>query len=128
MHKSEIVLQEGLKECGSACLLSIIKHYGGDIPLAKLLELTKTTKEGTNFYNLKIAANELGLSAKGYELKNINSLRAIDKPFISQTRTNNYLHFIVVYKIKDNYLIAMDPAKGMVIVKFPFSKISINWP
>ena len=50
--KKNIVIQDGIKECGAACLLSIIKYYGGSVSLERLLELTKTTKEGTNFYNL----------------------------------------------------------------------------
>ena len=55
------VLQDGIKECGAACLLSIIKYHGGNVSLERLLELTKTTKEGTNFYNLGEAAKEIGL-------------------------------------------------------------------
>ena len=29
--KKYVVLQDGNKECGAACLLSIIKYYGGNI-------------------------------------------------------------------------------------------------
>ena len=72
--KKNIVLQDGIKECGSACLLSIIKYYGGNVSRERLLELTKTTKEGTNFYNISQAANEIGLISKGYKIDNINKL------------------------------------------------------
>ena len=41
MKKNYIVLQDGIKECGSACLLSIIRYYKGNISMPKLLELTK---------------------------------------------------------------------------------------
>ena len=27
----KVVIQDGEKNCGVACLLSIIRHYGGDI-------------------------------------------------------------------------------------------------
>ena len=53
MKKELIVLQDGFKDCGSACLLSIIRYYGGDIPLSNLVELTNTTKNGTNLLELK---------------------------------------------------------------------------
>ena len=112
--KKIIVLQDGIKECGSACLLSIIKYYGGSVSLERLLELTKTTKEGTNFYNLQCAANEIGLVSKGYKIDNIKELSEIEKPFISQIVKNNYTHFVVVYKIKDDKITIMDPAKGMI--------------
>jgi len=118
MKKIE-VLQDGIKECGAACLLSIIKYYGGNISLERLLELTQTTKEGTNFYNLQEAAKEIGLVSKGYKIDAINKLNELEKPFISQIVKNNYKHFVVVYKIKNNKVIIMDPAKGLI-------KININ--
>lgn len=108
------VIQDGIKECGATCLLSIIKYYGGNISIDRLLELTKTTKEGTNFYNLQIAAKEIGLNSRGYKIDNVKKLYELEKPFISQIVINNYKHFVVVYKIKNNKITIMDPAKGMV--------------
>lgn len=116
MNKKLIVLQNGIKECGSAALLSIIRYYGGNISLSKLVELTNTTKEGTNFLNLKNASLKLGLSAVGYKINDINNLKEITCPFIVQLVNNNYSHFVTVYKIKNNKLLIMDPAKGRVII------------
>ena len=112
--KKNKVIQDGIKECGAACLSSIIKYYGGNVSLERLLELTKTTKEGTNFYNLKEAASEIGLISKGYKLDSLNQLSEIEKPFISQVVINNYHHFVVIYKIKNEKITIMDPAKGML--------------
>ena len=114
MKKNYIVIQNGLKDCGCACLLSVIRYYGGNVPMDKLLELTNTTSSGTNFYDITKAANEIGLSSKGYKLNSINKLDETEKPFISQVIINNYKHFVVVYKIKNNIITIMDPAKGMV--------------
>ena len=114
MLKKYIVLQDGLKECGSACLLSIIRYYQGNISMQRLLELTKTTKDGTNFYNMSIAAKELGFISKGYKVDDFELLKEIDKPFVSQIIINNYYHFVVVYKIKNNKVTIMDPAKGII--------------
>ena len=110
----KIVLQDGIKECGAACLLSIIKYYGGNVSLERLLELTKTNKEGTNFYNLQKAAMEIGLLSKGYKIEQFDKLLNVEKPFISQIVKNNYTHFVVVYKIKNDKVTIMDPAIGMV--------------
>ena len=114
MLKKYIVLQDGLKECGNACLLSIIRYYQGNISMQRLLELTKTTKDGTNFYNMSLAAKELGFISKGYKVDNFELLKEIDKPFVSQIIINNYYHFVVVYKIKNNKVTIMDPAKGII--------------
>jgi len=116
MNKKLIVLQDGNKECGSACLLSIIKFYDGDISVSKLVEMTNTTKEGTNFLNIKNTALKLGLTAEGYKVDDFNKLYEVNAPFIVQLVDNNYTHFVVVYKIKNNKLIIMDPAKGKVIL------------
>jgi len=124
MQKKLIVLQEGSKECGSAALLSIIKYYGGNISLNKILELTNTTKEGTNFYNIKHAAREIGLEGKGYKLESLNSIKNISPPILCQINYNGYLHFIVIYKIKNSSVVTMDPSYGKkVFSKEEFSKI-----
>lgn len=114
MRKDVIVKQEEYKECGASCLLSIIKYYGGNISIDKLLKLTNTNHLGTNFYNIKVAANEIGLNAKGYKVNDVKLLIDYEKPFICQTNNNNYLHFVVVYKIKDNKILVMDPAIGLI--------------
>lgn len=122
--KKITVIQDGIKECGAACLLSIIKYYGGNVSLERLLELTNTTKEGTNFYNIQQASNEIGLISKGYKIENIDKLDLVEKPFISQIVKNNYKHFVVVYKIRNDKITIMDPAKGMIkITKEDFNKM-----
>ena len=80
MKKNLIVKQDGYKECASACLLSIIRFYGGNISINKLVELTKTDKFGTNFYNIKMAANEIGLDGIGYKVDDITKLKNVSTP------------------------------------------------
>ena len=116
MKKSLIVLQDGYKECGAASLLSIIRYYHGNIPITRLTELTQTTTDGTSFYNLKLAAEELGLEAIGYKTDKITNLKEINKPFICQLINNNYEHFTVVYEVKKAKIIMMDPAKGECVL------------
>lgn len=121
MRKKLIIKQESSKDCGSACLLSILRYYGGNAPISKIMELTNTNKEGTNFYNIKHAAQILGLSAKGYHLSSIDYLFKLNSPSICQINMKNYLHFIVVYKVNDDKLQIMDPtvgARDMVIDEF----------
>ena len=117
MKKNLIVLQDGVKECGSAVLLSVIRYYGGNISLSRLVELTKTTKEGTNFYNMAKAGKELGLETLGYKIEEKEKINEVNVPFICQLVNNNYCHFVVVYKVKKDSFVLMDPAKGKVIMK-----------
>ena len=112
MKKRLVVKQEGNKDCGSACLLSIVRYFGGDISLDRLIEMTKTSKSGTNFYNISKAALELGIISKGYKVDDILKLKQINPPFICQFNNKNYTHFVVVYRVNNNKITIMDPAKG----------------
>ena len=124
MKKELIVLQDGFKDCGSACLLSIIRYYGGDIPLSNLVELTNTTKNGTNLLELKKVAKTIGLDAVGYKVSEISKLHEIDRPFIAQLNISNNTHFVVVYKIKEDKILMMDPSKGKVLMDiFEFTNL-----
>ena len=124
MKKNLIVLQDGYKECGVACLLSIIRYYGGNISINKLVELTNTTKTGTYFYNLKEASTSLGLNSKAYKVDDINTLMDIKLPFISQFLNNNCEHFVVVYSISKKKVVIMDPALGQrTLTPDAFSKL-----
>ncbi len=115
MKKNLIVLQEGNKDCGSACLLSIIRHYGGDVSLDRLVEMTKTTKEGTNFYNLQVASQAFGLESRCYKVDDINKVKVLTTPIIAQINNNSAKHFVVIYKITDQKITIMDPGCGKVI-------------
>lgn len=124
MKQNLIVLQEGSKDCGAASLLSIIRYYGGDISLDRLVDITKTGREGTNFYNIREAAMKMGLNGIGYRVDDISKLLDVKDPFIVQVKVNNFFHFVVVYKIYDNKVLIMDPSVGKVSYDlFDFSSI-----
>ncbi len=120
MNKKLVVKQDGYKECGAACLLSIIRYYGGNISINKLLDLTNTSKKGTTFFNLKDTSSKLGLDATGFKIEDTNkkeSLQKINMPSICQIVENNYEHFIVIYKVKKEKILIMDPARGYRTIK-----------
>jgi len=110
----KVVLQDGIKDCGICCLLSIIRFYGGDVSKEYLREITNTTKEGVSFYDLIEAAKILGFEAIGVTGKlediNVNNLPCIVHFIVNKS----YKHFIVLYQIdkKKRNVIIMDPAKG----------------
>ena len=116
----EVVKQEGIKDCGVSCLLSVIRNYNGNISIEKLREMTNTTKQGVTAYNLVKTAILLGFNSYGLNDK-LENLKDEDLPIISHIVINkNIKHFIVIYKIdrKKKTLIVMDPAKGKRKNKF----------
>lgn len=103
-----VVKQEDEADCGACCLLSIIKYYNGNIPLELIKVDTLTTKDGTNFYNLKEAAEKYGFEVIGKK----EDLSKYTSPVIAQINQNNLLHFVVIYDVNESYVWIMDPAIG----------------
>ncbi len=119
--KKCIVKQHGIKECASACLLSIIRYYKGNISREELSYLIKENYNGTNAYNLIEGAKKIGFNGYGAKesfeefIKNNNTF-----PVIAHLKINNLYHYVVVYKNNKNklYLTIMDPDKGMIKMKY----------
>lgn len=112
MKKNLIVLQTNNKSCGAACLLSIIKYHKGNYPLNELEKMTSTTINGTNFYNISVAANRIGLSTKAYYLSKIEDINNLSPPLLCQTDNDGLLHFVVIYRISNKKVEIMDPSIG----------------
>ena len=103
-----VIRQEEEKDCGASCLASIVKYYNGYVPLEIIRNDTLTDNNGTNFYNIKMAAIKYGFDVMGYNNEQIIP------PYIVQIKINDCYHFMVIYKITDKYLIVMDPGKGII--------------
>lgn len=113
-----VIRQEEEKDCGASCLASIVKYYNGYVPLEIIRNDTLTDNNGTNFYNIKMAAIKYGFDVMGYNNEQIIP------PYIVQIKINDCYHFMVIYKITDEYLIVMDPGKGIIkYSKEDFNKI-----
>lgn len=107
-------LQLDQSDCGVACLLSIIKLYGGNQSIETLRELSGTTKQGTTLLGLYQVANQLGFTAEGCEA-DTNALIEHKQPVILHIVVEKQLqHYVVCYEYDTNkgFLIG-DPAKGV---------------
>lgn len=116
----KIVLQDGIKDCGICCLLSIIRYYGGEVSKEYLREITYTTKDGVSLYNLLEASKKIGFESIGLT-GNLEDIDQNKLPCIAHFIINkSYKHFVVLYKIDKakKKVTLMDPAKGKKIISF----------
>ena len=117
MKKNYIVLQEEMSDCGICSLASIIKYYGGNIPLENLRYTTNTDNFGTNAYELIECGKKIGFNAFG---EKINDFSNINLPVIAHLKLeNNFYHFVVVYRITKTQIYLMDPSIG-------YKKMNLN--
>lgn len=115
-YKKYVVLQHDQKDCGCACLKTILRYYDGDTNLEYLKEISGTTKKGTSFLGLIQASEKIGLSAEAYEAS-IEDIKEIKEPFILHVEIQEgFQHYITCfnYDIKKGFTIA-DPAMGMQV-------------
>lgn len=131
MKKYPFYRQDEFKDCGVTCLQMIIQYYNGYVKKSDLLEMTKTSKEGTTAYHLKETLIKLGFEAKGIscKLEDINDSNIVLPCIANVIINNSYKHFIVIYEInfKKKYLIIGDPADKINKIKFDeFDKIFNN--
>lgn len=119
LNKKLIVKQNGFKDCGPSCLLSIMKYYGFEASHEEVTFTLKTTVDGTNAYNIINGSRLYGFDGYGihytYE-EIINS--EVSFPIICHVIKNNMYHFIVVYKKNKNSLTIMDPGSNITKITF----------
>lgn len=118
------VYQQSLKDCGVACLLTIIKYYKGNNTFENVRYLTKCNNNGTSALNIVNASKKLGFDCKGIRC-NYEYLEKIVMPCICHIKLfNGYNHFIVLNKVNKKYVKVFDPEKGnKKLLKEEFNKI-----
>lgn len=103
-------------DCGPTCLRIIAAHYGRDIPIQTLRELSYTSHEGTSLLGLSNAAEALGFHSAGVKLSWEQLCDEAPLPCIVHW---NQKHFVVVYKITNHKgkkeVHVSDPASGLLI-------------
>ena len=122
MKKYPFVKQEEIKDCGVSCIEMLVKYYNGHIKREKLINLTKTGKNGTTAYHIKQALEEIGFECRGFECKfsDITKNNIVLPCIASVTINESYKHFIVIYEInfKKKHLIVGDPADKIKKMSF----------
>lgn len=116
------VKQNGFRDCAAACLLSIIRYYGGNASKEELNYIIKTDKYGTNAYNFIEGAKTIGFDGYGLKKTYEEILRYDNLPVIAHTKVNNMYHYVVIYEINKKYIKIMDPACGLKKVTYNYFK------
>lgn len=115
MYNSKIkIKQQDITDCGAACLASVSAYYGLQFPIARIRQYAYTDKKGTNILGMVGAANKLGFSAKGVRAQ-FEALKIVPQPAIAHIVVKEVLqHFVVIYKVTDDYVEYMDPGDGRI--------------
>lgn len=106
-------------DCGPTCLKMVVKHYGKNISIQALRQLSHIEREGISINTIKNTAEKIGFKVIPIRatIKAINTSPSI--PFIEEMKLPaicfwNENHFVVIYKIKNNIAYIADPAIGKI--------------
>ncbi|MBS2096788.1 peptidase domain-containing ABC transporter [Carboxylicivirga linearis] len=106
------IKQRDITDCGAVCLASIAAHYKLKLPVSRIRQMAGTDKKGTNILGLIKAAEKMGFTAKGVK-GGTDALPKIPIPAIAHVIVKEVLqHYVVIYKVKDNWIEYMDPGDG----------------
>ncbi|MDR0661586.1 MAG: peptidase domain-containing ABC transporter [Prevotellaceae bacterium] len=105
--------QHDQSDCGMACLLSLLRYYGGNSSFERIRELSGTDRQGTSLLGLYQAANVLGFKAEGCEA-DMESLKKHGNPVILHILDEQSTqHFVICYEYANGYFLIGNPAKGI---------------
>lgn len=118
MQHRVIIKQQDQKDCGICCLESIIKYYNGYVPLEKIREDTLTSIRGTSAFHMVETLKNYGFDAYGSKVKKEKLFTTeIPLPAIVHVVLDNGLnHYMVLYEIRKDKVIVMDPAIGKRVI------------
>lgn len=121
MNRNVKIKQHDYTDCGATCIASIAAFYNKKLPLSKIRQMTSTDKQGANVLGLIEAAEQLDFLAKGVKAlspageKLFEPLHKIPLPAIAHvTVRENFLHYVVIYKVTEKYIEIMDPVDGLL--------------
>lgn len=123
------VQQHDITDCAAACMVSISRHYGRNIPIAVMREASGTSLSGTTVKGIVDACRKVGFRAHGYksEDKNLEPLRHLKLPVILHTvNSSEDLHFVVLYGIGKKKATLMDPSRG-AHVRMKLEQLQREW-
>ena len=113
-----INVQLDSKDCGPACISSLIKYYGKNVSIARIRQIANTDLLGTSGRGMIKSLKHFGFNTKGIRIKNLEELRKYEFPIIAHVRSNKIMeHYVLVYEIENDRLLIGDPLKGVETVK-----------
>lgn len=116
------MIQHDFRDCGPTCLRIIVKHYGKEIDLDQLKELSDYNIRGTTLKSLSDAAENIGFRTLGAKLTFKQLWRETNLPCVVHWKG---AHFAVVYKVTRKNIYVSDPAVGLL--KYSIKEFLDGW-
>jgi ATP-binding cassette subfamily B protein len=108
VRRMRFVRQIDEMDCGAASLAMIARHFGRDVPLARIRQLVNTGLDGTSLRSICTAGEELGLAARSVKA----SHHHVDRMPLPAICHWDGEHWLVLYRVTRRHAHLADPARG----------------
>jgi len=108
----KVIRQNDFRDCGITCLKYIINYYHGYVPKEKLREDTFTNQHGTTAYHLVETLKKYQFDSFGQRVSFEDLKELVLPSIVHLILPNGMEHFAILYKVKKQEVILMDPAYG----------------
>lgn len=98
-------------DCGPTCLRMVAKHYGKPYSISRLRDKSFLTRDGVSMLGISEAAEAIGFRTEGVKVSFEKLQQEVTLPCIVHW---NQVHFVVVYKIKNDKIYVADPAASLL--------------
>lgn len=114
MNNFKVVQQVEEYDCAAACVATILLNYFSlEASVFELKPIIKNSEAGTTFSDLSRGLKKLGMSTEIYQAElNIRSFDEINFPIITQIKTKDGFHYVVIFKKTNIKLIIGDPSEN----------------
>ena len=100
--------QHSAADCGAACLVMIGRYWGKNFSINRLRDIANVDRHGASLRGLAAAAESIGFAVRPIKASP-DKLAEQSLPAIAHWEGK---HYIVIYEIKEKYVIVGDPAIG----------------
>jgi ATP-binding cassette subfamily B protein len=111
--KYYLIKQKDESDCGAACIATIARFYGKRISVTKIRTIAGTDVDGTSGKGIIKACQALDLTCKAMFSKDKHLQTDYPFPIIAHINRNGFEHYLVIYKVKKNKILAADPADSL---------------
>ncbi|MFN9547391.1 MAG: peptidase domain-containing ABC transporter [Cyanobacteriota bacterium] len=115
MRRFVFVKQNSEADCGAACVATVARHYGKNVPLNHVRDLVGTGSQGTTLLGLRRGADELGFHCRALQT-NVDTnffhdVQQITLPAILHWEGN---HWVVLHAVSSRQVVIADPGNGIL--------------
>ena len=111
MKTVRYVKQSNIKDCASSCIYNIIRFYKGNINYNNITKRLHITKKGSSVYNVVKTLRYYKLESDAYRCDYENLIN-LNHPVIAYLKIDNYYHYVIVKRIRNNKVFIFDPIRG----------------